>query len=167
MARQERHRAHGSRARLPARVRHVREPRVDCDARLRLRPRAARSLRVGGNSRAARAGDREGTWRRPPRRSRRQHVRRSVLIALSLVIAITVAIPGLPSHAAVSAIDGYQRTLSPVVEALGVRCRFTPSCSRYARIVIERDGIMRGGWKTLRRIARCNPLTPAGTRDSP
>ncbi len=49
----------------------------------------------------------------------------------------------------------------------GIHCRFTPSCSRYAETVIARDGIVRGGWKALNRIARCNPLTPAGTRDEP
>jgi uncharacterized protein len=64
-------------------------------------------------------------------------------------------------------IQVYQRTLSPVMSRAGVRCRFTPTCSRYADVVIARDGIVRGGWKALRRIARCNPLTPAGTRDDP
>jgi len=68
---------------------------------------------------------------------------------------------------AISAIHGYQRTLSPVAARVGIRCRFTPTCSRYAETVIARDGIARGGWKALRRIARCNPLTPAGTRDEP
>ena len=68
---------------------------------------------------------------------------------------------------ALAAIHGYQRTLSPIAARVGLRCRFTPTCSRYAEVVIARDGIARGGWKALRRIARCNPLTPAGTRDDP
>ena len=49
----------------------------------------------------------------------------------------------------------------------GFRCRFTPTCSRYAEIVIARDGILRGGFEALGRIARCNPFTPFGTRDDP
>jgi putative membrane protein insertion efficiency factor len=68
---------------------------------------------------------------------------------------------------AVAAIHGYQHWLSPIAARAGIRCRFTPTCSRYAEIVIKRDGIVRGGVETLTRIARCNPLTPPGTRDDP
>ena len=64
-------------------------------------------------------------------------------------------------------IHAYQRTLSPLAARVGVRCRFTPSCSRYAEIVIARDGVVRGGWKAVRRIARCGPWTPTGTVDEP
>jgi putative membrane protein insertion efficiency factor len=69
--------------------------------------------------------------------------------------------------AAIQAIHVYQRTLAPAADRIGLRCRFTPSCSHYAEKVIARDGMMRGGWLALKRIARCNPLTPAGTRDDP
>jgi putative membrane protein insertion efficiency factor len=61
----------------------------------------------------------------------------------------------------------YQRTLSPLASAVGIRCRFTPTCSRYAEVVIARDGLVRGGWKAITRIARCGPWTPYGTRDEP
>ncbi len=68
---------------------------------------------------------------------------------------------------AIQAIHVYQRTLAPAADRIGLRCRFTPSCSHYAEIVIRREGVMRGGWAALKRIARCNPLTPGGTRDDP
>lgn len=68
---------------------------------------------------------------------------------------------------ALAAVHGYQRTLSPIAAHVGLRCRFTPTCSRYAEIAIARDGIVRGGWNTVKRIARCNPLTAVGTRDDP
>ena len=68
---------------------------------------------------------------------------------------------------AIQSIHVYQRVLSPAADRIGMRCRFTPSCSRYAETVIARDGVMRGGWLALKRIARCNPLTPAGTKDEP
>ena len=68
---------------------------------------------------------------------------------------------------AIQAIHVYQRTLAHAADRVGMRCRFTPSCSRYAETVIARDGVTRGGWAALKRIARCNPLTTPGTRDDP
>ena len=56
-------------------------------------------------------------------------------------------------------IRAYQLTLSPL---LGARCRFYPSCSRYALEAIERHGVCRGGWLTARRLARCHPFCPGG-----
>jgi putative membrane protein insertion efficiency factor len=71
------------------------------------------------------------------------------------------------STAAIAAIHAYQRTLSPALGAAGVRCRFTPSCSRYAEVVIRKDGLVRGGWRAARRLVRCGPWTPADTVDEP
>ena len=68
---------------------------------------------------------------------------------------------------ALSALRGYQATLSPWIERTGTRCRFTMSCSRYAAVVIERDGLVRGTWLAARRIVRCGPWTPEGTVDNP
>jgi putative membrane protein insertion efficiency factor len=68
---------------------------------------------------------------------------------------------------AIAGIHGYQRSLAPIAARAGARCRFTPTCSRYAETVIMRDGVVRGGWRALGRIARCNPWTPVGTRDDP
>jgi uncharacterized protein len=68
---------------------------------------------------------------------------------------------------ALTAIQVYEHTLSPIATRAGIRCRFVPTCSRYAEVVIERDGALRGGWASLKRVVRCNPLTPAGTRDEP
>lgn len=53
----------------------------------------------------------------------------------------------------------YQRFLSP---ALGASCRFYPTCSHYGYEAIARYGAIRGGWLTLRRIARCHPLNRGG-----
>ena len=68
---------------------------------------------------------------------------------------------------AIASIHAYQRTLAPAAARIGLRCRFTPTCSRYAEAVIERDGVVRGGLKTLARVARCGPWTAAGTVDEP
>jgi putative membrane protein insertion efficiency factor len=68
---------------------------------------------------------------------------------------------------AIASIHFYQRALSPMAERAGMRCRFTPTCSRYAESVIRSEGVIRGGWRAARRIARCNPWTVQGTIDEP
>ena len=53
-------------------------------------------------------------------------------------------------------IAAYQRWISPL---LGPRCRFIPSCSAYGAEAISRHGPWRGGWLTVRRVARCHPVS--------
>ena len=53
----------------------------------------------------------------------------------------------------------YQRTLSP---ALPRRCRYEPSCSRYAAQAIEEFGILRGLVLGAWRLLRCNPFSHGG-----
>jgi putative membrane protein insertion efficiency factor len=91
--------------------------------------------------------------------------RRLVAALAASILVIVVARNG--GAIAIAAIHGYQRTLSPVSARIGLRCRFTPTCSRYAEIVIARDGVVRGGWKAVRRIARCGPWTAPDTIDIP
>jgi uncharacterized protein len=68
---------------------------------------------------------------------------------------------------ALGGIHLYQRALAPGAARVGLRCRFTPTCSRFAEVVIARDGVVRGGIKAIARVARCGPWTPPGTRDDP
>ena len=70
-------------------------------------------------------------------------------------------------HAALALVHGYQRTISPQLPRFGLRCRFQPTCSRYAEAVLRRHGSPRGAWLTLRRIARCGPWTRQDTVDRP
>jgi putative membrane protein insertion efficiency factor len=53
----------------------------------------------------------------------------------------------------------YQKLLSP---SLGKSCRYTPTCSQYAYEAVGRFGALRGGWKAIKRVARCNPLVEGG-----
>lgn len=84
------------------------------------------------------------------------------MIAAACAAAVINAQP-----VALAGIHLYQRALSPLAARAGIRCRFTPTCSRYAETVITRDGIVRGGWRALERVARCGPWTPQGTADEP
>jgi putative membrane protein insertion efficiency factor len=60
----------------------------------------------------------------------------------------------------------YQAMLSPAVGTL-IHCRFKPTCSHYGEGAIRKYGAWTGSWKTLWRILRCGPWTPAGTVDPP
>jgi len=53
----------------------------------------------------------------------------------------------------------YQVTFSRV---LPPSCRFVPSCSQYSYEALARYGVWRGGWLSIKRIARCHPLNPGG-----
>lgn len=57
------------------------------------------------------------------------------------------------------AIRCYQLALSPLV---GPACRFYPSCSHYALEAVSRFGVLRGGWLSVRRLARCHPWHEGG-----
>ena len=56
-------------------------------------------------------------------------------------------------------IVAYQRLVSP---ALGRRCKYEPTCSRYAAQAIEQYGILRGLVLGAWRLLRCNPFSHGG-----
>lgn len=104
----------------------------------------------------------------PARRARRLVL--AVSVAALLGLAADASRPPerqVSARAALGAIHLYQRVAAPPLARLGTQCRFTPSCSHYAEAVIRRDGIVKGGWRTAVRIARCGPWTPMGTVDRP
>lgn len=53
----------------------------------------------------------------------------------------------------------YQRFISP---GLPRRCKYEPSCSRYAVQAIEEFGILRGLVLASWRLLRCNPFSDGG-----
>lgn len=58
----------------------------------------------------------------------------------------------------------YQYLLSPLMPPT---CRFTPSCSQYAREVISKHGAWRGIWLSIKRVIRCNPWNSGGYDPAP
>ena len=61
--------------------------------------------------------------------------------------------------AALLAIRGYQVLVSPL---LGERCKYYPSCSRYAADAIRELGAIRGSILATWRLLRCNPWSHGG-----
>ena len=53
----------------------------------------------------------------------------------------------------------YKRYLSPLLPR---SCRFSPTCSEYARLAIIRHGLWKGSLMTVRRVMSCQPFHPGG-----
>ena len=53
----------------------------------------------------------------------------------------------------------YRYFISPM---LPPSCRFVPTCSQYAIEAITVHGPLKGMWLTVRRLARCHPITWLG-----
>ncbi|MFZ5932810.1 MAG: membrane protein insertion efficiency factor YidD [Patescibacteria group bacterium] len=62
----------------------------------------------------------------------------------------------------------YKTTLSSLLVFLfGQGCRFTPTCSEYAKEAVEKFGVFGGSLLTLGRISRCHPFGRAGVDPVP
>jgi putative membrane protein insertion efficiency factor len=61
--------------------------------------------------------------------------------------------------AAAALLLGYKRFISPL---LPPACRYSPTCSEYARLAILEHGLFRGTLLSLARLASCQPLGAGG-----
>ena len=59
----------------------------------------------------------------------------------------------------ISNIEFYQKYISPKLPCM---CRYTPTCSHYAKEAIEKYGAWKGGRLAVWRLMRCNPFTKGG-----
>ena len=59
----------------------------------------------------------------------------------------------------VAPIRFYQRFISPYTPPA---CRFTPTCSEYAKEALRKHGPIKGLWLAVRRILRCHPWGGSG-----
>ena len=53
----------------------------------------------------------------------------------------------------------YRTCISPLTPPA---CRYTPTCSQYAKEAIIKYGPFKGGWLALKRILRCHPWGGSG-----
>lgn len=96
------------------------------------------------------------------------------LIALAILFAALVGVDvsrppdrQVTTTMALAGVRVYQLTLSRVYAAMGMTCRFAPTCSHYAAACLRHHGLVQGGWLAMRRVFRCGPWTPPGTIDPP
>ncbi|MFN2454622.1 MAG: membrane protein insertion efficiency factor YidD [Pyrinomonadaceae bacterium] len=59
----------------------------------------------------------------------------------------------------IALLKAYKAVVSPF---LPPSCRFSPTCSEYAREAIERYGAVRGSYLGAQRILRCHPFHAGG-----
>ncbi len=69
------------------------------------------------------------------------------------------ALPIAPARTVAGILGVYKRFVSPL---LPPACRFTPTCSEYAREAVMRYGVWRGLALAVRRLARCHPFHTGG-----
>lgn len=48
----------------------------------------------------------------------------------------------------------YQRYISPLTPAT---CRYHPTCSSYTVEALQKHGLFKGGWLSIKRILSCHP----------
>lgn len=53
----------------------------------------------------------------------------------------------------------YQIAISPL---FGPCCRFTPTCSQYCLLAVQKYGVFVGVLKTFWRVLRCHPFSRGG-----
>jgi putative membrane protein insertion efficiency factor len=53
----------------------------------------------------------------------------------------------------------YQVVISPLTPAT---CRFEPTCSHYSAEAIQKHGVFKGIWLSIKRISKCHPWGKSG-----
>ena len=61
-------------------------------------------------------------------------------------------------------VSPYRWLVRPFMSAF-VRCRYRPTCSQYSLDAVRAHGFPLGIWLTTKRLLRCMPWVPLGTRD--
>lgn len=59
------------------------------------------------------------------------------------------------TRALIAGIRLYRATVSPF---LFTSCRYYPTCSHYGEEAVRKHGAIKGGWLTIKRLARCTPF---------
>jgi len=63
-------------------------------------------------------------------------------------------------------IGKYHEYVSPHLNGI-VNCKFTPSCSSYAKMALKKHGAFKGTNMIIVRLAKCSPLSSSHGEDYP
>ena len=61
----------------------------------------------------------------------------------------------VPGSLGIKMINFYQKHIS---KHFGKKCIYYPTCSEYTKQAIDKYGIIKGSFKGIKRILKCNPL---------
>ena len=74
----------------------------------------------------------------------------------------------IPRNIAIGLVAVYQKLFSldhsfwAKKLGIGGHCKFTPTCSEYMKLALRRHGLVKGFFKGVWRIMRCNPWGKGG-----
>jgi len=67
----------------------------------------------------------------------------------------------LPKHLLLFVLNTGLVFIRPLMGPRGV-CRFTPTCSQYAKQAIMKYGVIKGTYLSVIRVSKCHPLHDGG-----
>ena len=59
-------------------------------------------------------------------------------------------------------INWYQKYISSYLSSKNINCKYYPTCSEYAKQAIEKYGVIKGIFLSIKRILKCNPFSKGG-----
>lgn len=59
-------------------------------------------------------------------------------------------------------INFYKKYISKIIEQLGIKCKYYPTCSEYTKQAIQKYGFLKGCCLGFKRILKCNPFSKGG-----
>ena len=68
-------------------------------------------------------------------------------------------IKDMPKRILLASVRFYRNAISPMSSP---KCRFMPTCSKYALEAIEKYGARKGGLLAVKRILKCHPFNKGG-----
>lgn len=88
-----------------------------------------------------------------------------VIIGLILLDSFQSPADQVTAKFFISGIKLYQKVSRPSLSRY-IRCRYRPSCSEYSIIALQRHGIVKGLFLSIKRIASCRKTVQMGTIDN-
>ena len=62
----------------------------------------------------------------------------------------------------INIINFYQKHISVYFEKSGIKCKYYPTCSEYAKQAFYKYGFFKGIWISFKRFIKCNPFSKGG-----